>query len=310
MKRFLGEFFYLQRSDRKVILTLLAVAVVALGVVFLAGEDSDGSVPTDADSLTSLLSSDTVAARHYRRPHGSAGYYRADGPQRRLFAFDPNTADSTQLLHLGLASWQVRNILRYRAHGGVYRRKEDFARVYGLTRGDYKRLEPYIRISDDYLPAATLSNVREAAADDKPFGLDTIVYPEKIAPGEKVDLNSADSAMLRSVPGIGVHFAHEILRYRNRLGGYAHVDQLDEIDYFPAAAKAFFVVGSQPVRRLNVNRLTLSQLRRHPYISFRQAKAIVDYRRLHGAISSLKQLQLSPDFTPEAISRLEPYVEY
>ena len=35
------EFLYLQKSDRKVILTLLAVIVVALGVIFLTGGESD-----------------------------------------------------------------------------------------------------------------------------------------------------------------------------------------------------------------------------------------------------------------------------
>ena len=31
------EFFYLQKSDRKVILTLLVVIVVAFGIIFLTG---------------------------------------------------------------------------------------------------------------------------------------------------------------------------------------------------------------------------------------------------------------------------------
>ena len=36
------EFFYLQKSDRRVILTLLAVMVVALGIIFLTGGERDG----------------------------------------------------------------------------------------------------------------------------------------------------------------------------------------------------------------------------------------------------------------------------
>ena len=55
---------------------------------------------------------------------------------------------------------------------------------------------------------------------------------------------------------------------------------------------------------------TLNELKRHPYINFFQAKAITDYRRLRGPIHSLQDLRLSKDFPPEAIQRLEPYVEY
>ena len=61
---------------------------------------------------------------------------------------------------------------------------------------------------------------------------------------------------------------------------------------------------------MNINRLTLQQLRRHPYINFYMAKAITDYRRLHGDIKSLDELRLSKDFTNEVIQRLEPYIEY
>lgn len=64
------------------------------------------------------------------------------------------------------------------------------------------------------------------------------------------------------------------------------------------------------VSRLNLNRLPLSSLRRHPYIGFYQAKTIIEYRRLHGRINSLDDLKLCKDFTPEAIERLRPYVEF
>ena len=35
------EFFYLQKSDRKVILTLLCVIVIAMGVIFLTGGEEE-----------------------------------------------------------------------------------------------------------------------------------------------------------------------------------------------------------------------------------------------------------------------------
>jgi DNA uptake protein ComE-like DNA-binding protein len=61
---------------------------------------------------------------------------------------------------------------------------------------------------------------------------------------------------------------------------------------------------------MNLNKLTLNQLRRHPYINFYQARAICDYSRLKGPLQSLGQLRLLNDFTPTAIERLQPYVEF
>jgi DNA uptake protein ComE-like DNA-binding protein len=88
------------------------------------------------------------------------------------------------------------------------------------------------------------------------------------------------------------------------------MSQLDEIEGFPQEAEDYFTLSSVPVEKLNVNVLTLNQLKRHPYLNFYQARAIVDYRRQYGHIYSLSDLHLLPDFTEEAINRLLPYVEY
>ena len=139
---------------------------------------------------------------------------------------------------------------------------------------------------------------------------DTLRYPVKIQPTEHIVLNQADTTNLRRVPGIGVYFAKEIVRYGRRLGGYVSVDQLDEIDDFPQQSKQYFEILDAHPQQLNVNTLSLNELRRHPYINYYQAKAIVDYRRQHGPIRHLSDLKLCKDFPPEAINRLLPYVCY
>ncbi len=271
------------------------VAVLAFVALFLTGSNEQSGSDT--------RSSHSSHNSHYSHP---SHYSYAELPSRQAesFPFDPNTADSTQLLRLGLRPWQVRNIYKYRSKGGVYRTKEDFARLYGLTVKDYRRLEPYIQISSDYRPAAELVGERPR------YERDTLLRPIKIDSTQHIVLNTADTNQLKKVPGIGSYYAKEIVRHGKWLGGYVTVDQLDEIDGFPSEAKKYFVVERPTPQRINVNRLTLQQLRRHPYINYYQAKTIVDYRRLHGDIHSLQDLRFSRDFPPEAIRQLEPYVEY
>lgn len=299
MKEWLKQLFYIRKSDRSTLLALLLVAAGILVLIRLTG----GQVDETASELQDTVS--LVDSSRYNRPLRHQEYYAQPQQQPETFPFDPNTADSTQLLRLGLRPWQVRNIYKYRAAGGIYRKPSDFARLYGLTVGDYRRLEPYIRIGRDYQPAASLSEAQSVPLPRR----DSLLYPVKIKSDETIGLNTSDTAQLRRVPGIGVYYAKEIVRYGKWLGGYANVDQLDEIDGFPKEAKRYFVIDGN-VRKLAVNKLTLEQLRRHPYINFHQAKAIVDYRRLRGPIHSLSDLSLSPDFPPEAIRRLEPYIEY
>lgn len=290
----------MNRNDRKIALAAIGVALAALGGIWLAGSE-DEALPT------TVVASDTL--RTMTRHHRSV--VKEDPlPVRHVetFPFDPNTADSSQLIRLGLQSWQVRNIYKYRARGGVYRKKEDFARLYGLTVKDYHRLEPYIRISSDYQPAATLVGDKANGANGTNGA--NGVYPRKIDSTQHVVLNTADTTTLRQVPGIGIYFAKEIVRYGQRLGGYVSVDQLDEIADFPQASKKYFVVQQAHPKKLNVNQLTLQQLRRHPYINYYQARAIKEYCRLHGPLKSLDDLRLSRDFPPEVIQRLAPYVTF
>lgn len=292
----LSDLFYLNRHDRRILLVLMAVAAGCLLVMWLSDDDfSKDSSITSITSSTSF-SSDSSSSR-------TPSYYQQPVKQPERFVFDPNTADSTQLLRLGLQSWQVMNIYKYRAAGGVYRKKEDFARLYGLTAKQYRELEPYIHISADYQPASTL--VKEEKVSNQ---RDTLRYPVKIGEGENIDLNVGDTSLYKKVPGIGSYYARRIADYAQRLGGFVSVDQLDEIENFPRDAKKYFAVSTSQVRQLNVNRLSLNELKRHPYINYYQAKAIVDYRRLQGPLYSLDDLHLLPDFSDDAIRRLEPYV--
>ena len=135
-------------------------------------------------------------------------------------------------------------------------------------------------------------------------------FPLKLKEGQFINLANADTTQLKKVPGIGSWWARQIVNYGNRLGGYVTVTQLLEIDGFPDEALTYFRVDHPHTAKLNINTLTLSQLRRHPYINFYQAREICDYRRLKGKITDLSQLSLLKDFPPEEIERLRPYVTY
>ena len=282
-------------------LALLAlVALAALVLLWGTGADMGHTPAVAADSVGTADGPAAVG------PRGESAY-ATGGRRLRLTEFDPNTADSTLLLQIGLQPWQVRCIYRYRAHGGVYRRPSDFARLYGLTAGQYRALAPYIRIAPDYRPAAEVYARSEAA---EPSSRDTLRYPVKLKPTERVALNSADTALLKRVPGIGSYYARRIVNYRRQLGGYVCVSQLAEIEGMPAEAMAYFTVDASHIQRLRINELTLAQLRRHPYIDYLQARDICDYRRLKGPISSLAQLRLLHVFPEAALDRLRPYIEF
>ena len=174
------KLYYLNRHDRRGLLVALTVIAVVCVLFFLV---PDGA-PRENNSF--VQSADSIGFQ--KVGSSSAPQYYAQ-PQRKVerFAFDPNTADSTQFLRLGLQPWMVRNIYKYRAAGGVYRTKADFARLYGLTTKQYRELEPYIHISADYQPASSL------VGKEQTYERDTLRYPMKLTEGETIDLNVGDT---------------------------------------------------------------------------------------------------------------------
>ena len=312
----LGDLFYLNKGDRQVLLVLLSIALVALAVAYFAGGDEPEK---QVQTLTANTRNGQSKGKGEQQQKQTQEYYNVEGRHVELFPFDPNTADSTQLLRLGLQPWQIRNIYKYRAAGGIYREKADFANLYGLTVKKYRELEPYITISDDYLPASTLHLPRHsydanAASRQNAETTDTTGqtrrYTHKIAKGETVDLNALDTTVYQRVPGIGSYYARRLAEYGRRLGGFVSMEQLGEIDDFPMESVIFFEIKSKDVQKININRLSLNELKRHPYINYYQARAIVDYRRQQGPISDLHELGLLDAFNENAISRLLPYVDY
>lgn len=303
------DFHYVRRSDRRVIFFLLAVfIIVSLALLVFHGKETMYTASGNDDSAAVGWRDYRHGYYDYRRGKGNK-YYAVRGRTVSRFPFDPNTADSTELLALGLEPWQVRNIYKYRAKGGVFRKKEDFGRVYGLTNRQYRDLAPLIRIGSDYQPY-TSRGYQNVPYDEAPDSVPGRRFPAKLRQGERIDLNDADTVLLLKVPGIGPYFARQIVRARKMLGGFYSVRQLLEIQDMPEEALPYFEVNPAKVHRLNVNKLSLVELRRHPYINYYQAKAIVDYRRLYGEIHDMGQLKLMKYFTPDDFERLRHYIEY
>lgn len=125
-----------------------------------------------------------------------------------------------------------------------------------------------------------------------------------------LDLNSADSATLTRVPGIGPTFARRIIDLRQRLGGFYTVYQLQEVYGIDAdrflALRAWFRTQSPPQRH-PLGQLISGQVPRHPYLSWEQRKEMERLLHRHGTALSWHILRKSKLFSYEDSVRLSPY---
>ena len=225
-------------------------------------------------------------------------------PVPELFRFDPNIADSATFIRLGFKPFIASNIIKYRNKGGVFRTKESLSKIYGVDSSFFKVLLPYINID-----SAVFVSSHDAAIDTSGIFIN-IKFTEK----RIVELNTCDTTLLKMIPGIGSYYASAIISYRDRLGGFCAINQLREIQSIPDSVynniNEWLCADSDHIIPLDVNTLYVAALKRHPYINFYQAKAIVDIRRERGRIKSFEDLELLDEFSNADFERLKAYVRF
>lgn len=126
-----------------------------------------------------------------------------------------------------------------------------------------------------------------------------------------IEINSADSVDLLKlkIPG---YLISKIILYRNQLGGYANKFQLLEIYHFPESIferiHSLLQVNTSLILPIGVNSKSEEELALHPYLSYKEAKAIVLYRKNNGAIKNQDDFEKINAVGTETKERLKPYL--
>ena len=226
------------------------------------------------------------------------------------FYFDPNTLSEDDWIKMGMDNKVTRNILRYREKGGKFRDSDGFRRIYGMNDEIFSILEPYLKFE------ATGKSSQEIVKNEKKYDNSAAVEKyEKGPAAEKiqVELNSADSATLLSLNGIGPSFAGRIIKSRDRLGGFYKKEQLLEIKGMDSLRYNQFIsqvnADTGIVRKIDLNKVTFKELMRHPYFEYYLVKAIFSKKDEIEKYDSVEQLKHLPVMYEELYNKIEPYLE-
>lgn len=303
---------------------IILVIVLMFGADWFFSQKSQNLVISSPKMLDSL----TVSLDNRKPTYGNQSSYgqkyeKYDGKKAyKNFNFDPNTASVEQFESLGLPKFIAERIEKYRSKGGKFRKKEDFAKIYGILPDTYERLEPYITLpsaDDESLrtPQAEATNVERAVAATAPSEDKTV--ENKIASPKtntkqpiRFDLNTGDTTDFMKIKGIGSGYAKRIIKFRDMLGGFVSAEQIKETYGLPPETidellKYGFVKNG--VKKLKVNQMSISEFR-HPYLKYYQAKAIIAYREQHGAFKSSEDLKQIKVLDETTIMKVLPYLEF
>ena len=139
---------------------------------------------------------------------------------------------------------------------------------------------------------------------------------KSIKTDQPVELNTADTTLLKQLRGIGSGYAKMIVNYRTKLGGFYSKEQLLEVYRFPAETYAKIEhqlwVDTTYIQKIPINQFTIDQLKRHPYIRYFQAKSLYDNRlnKPEQRYNALDDLVEDRDVTPQFIAKIAPYLSF
>ena len=246
----------------------------------------------------------------------------------KTFPFNPNTITEDSLQMLGFSQRQAASIIKYRTKGGKFRVKRDFAKMYVVDSAKYAALEPFILLPDRLLEKRNVTNklknvtngeenarivteaadsVTKAHQDPAPQPAPASKYGTRL-PKEKYvcNLNTADSAALVQLYGIGGYYARKIMQYRERLGGsFVDTRQLLEIEGFTQERfekiKGNVVVLAEDVNGFSLLKASREELERHPYIGPYAARGVETYLRLKGKGNFTSDMQLLEALVKERV---------
>ncbi|MFT5915790.1 MAG: DNA uptake protein ComE-like DNA-binding protein [Flammeovirgaceae bacterium] len=231
--------------------------------------------------------------------------------------FNPNTVSKKELLDMEISEYWADRIINTRAKGWKFETKTDLAKLYNFPKNLFAQLESYIDLPDklDYKkPDYAKENEFEKDSSKSNYSNNYKPYEKKVYAPKSFDLNLADTAELSQIRGIGTTTALRIIKHKIELGGFISTNQLSEVwglkPEVVLELKKYASISNPRLRKLEINSLSLDELRVHPYVFYKQAKAIVNYRAQHGDYKNREDLRKVILLDKEFLGKIEPYVSF
>jgi competence ComEA-like helix-hairpin-helix protein len=226
--------------------------------------------------------------RNYSNYYSKKKKYKAP-----VSKFNPNNYSLSDWMNLGLSEKQSVVVLKFTSRG-IYS-EEDLKRIF-------------------VIPDVLFELIR-----------DSVVYPERFqnSPNQEsfkkqakqiilINLNTADTTEFMKIYGIGAFYAKQIIRYREKLGGFFKKEQLFEVWKMTTEAydkiKDHVFISEKDVKRININSVTIEELKVHPYLKWNQANSIIKMRIQRNGFKNIEEIKESVLIDSETYEKLFPYL--
>ncbi len=209
--------------------------------------------------------------------------------------FNPNDYKLEDWMKLGLSEKQSAVILKFTKYG-IYS-LDKLERIFVIPPELFALIKDSVYFPDRW----------EKRNDQYDRSVNKVTLPKSI-----IELNTSSQEQLESIKGVGPFFAKQIIRYRERLGGYISIDQLSEVwkmnDSISERISPYLDIDPTQLRKLNINYADVEELKNHPYITWNMANSIVKMRAQLGSFKYLEELKKSKLISDETFEKIKPYL--
>ena len=284
------SFFVFNSSQRNGILFLL---LLVLGFAVI-----NNYIDFTAENLLDINSKEVLAVQ---KELDSIRTLLTESNQPKIYPFNPNFITDFKGYKLGMSSEEIDRLLDYRKQNKWINSKEDFKKVTKVTDSFLDQISSYFKFPD------WISNPKPKYSDWRKG------FKEKTF-DQKIDLNSATQLELKKVNGIGEALSKRIIDYRDKLGGFTNDIQLYEVyglDYqlTDKVRNDFTVKTPKEIIKMNLNKISASDIATVPGISFELAKRIWEFMILNERIVDFIELKKIEGLTERKLQGIQLYLK-
>lgn len=282
-------FVISKRSKRGLLVLILAsLGLIFFPRVYMFFQKEEAFVINSEQIAEFERTQKKFEKRNYSNYYSKKKKYKA--PDSR---FNPNTYSLSDWKNLGLSEKQSLVVLKFTSRG-IYS-EQDLKRIF-------------------VIPDILFELIR-----------DSVIYPERFqnSPNQEslkkqakqitlINLNTADTTEFMKIYGVGAFYAKQIIRFREKLGGFFKKEQLLEVWKMTPEAyekiKDHVFISEKDVKRININSVTIEELKVHPYLKWNQANSIVKMRIQRNGFKNIEELKESVLIDSETYEKLFPYL--
>lgn len=223
---------------------------------------------------------------------------------QKIYPFNPNFITDYKAYRLGLSTAEFDRLTAFRSENKYVNSAAEFQSVTRVSDSLLAQIAPFFKFPDW---------VNKKKNNYNPYQFKQS-NPNKEILGQ-TDINVASQEDLVKVYGVGAVTAQRILDFRERLGGFVDIQQLNDIWGIKSEAvneieKSFYVGDSQILKRLNINKANMKSISEFPYFNYTLAREIVTYRTMNNGITKIDDLTKINGFPTEKLKIIALYLEF